>query len=56
MRATDERVSGISGILAQRFSAYLGTFTSPSDIRLLVRSLSCRSDPPTKWPKTINRF
>jgi hypothetical protein len=29
MRATDERVREASGILAQRFSAYLGTFTKP---------------------------
>jgi hypothetical protein len=45
MRATDEWVREASGILAQRFSAYLGTFTCPSDVRLLVPSfeLSLRS-------------
>ena len=39
MSTTDERVRDVERDLAQRFSAYLGTVTNPSDIALLAAQL-----------------
>jgi len=56
MSATDERVRSVSGTLAQRFSAYQETVTSPSDIALLVRSFELSLRAANKSPKTIKSY
>ncbi len=56
MSTTDERVRSVSGTLAQRFSAYLETVTSPSDIALLVRSFELSLRAANKSPKTTKSY
>ena len=55
MSSTDEQERGVSWTLAQRFSAYLGTGTNPSDIALLVRSfeLSARERARIEWEMNV---
>jgi len=56
MSTTDTRVNSSSGTLAERFSAYLQTVTSPSDIALLVRSFELSLRAANKSLKTIKNY
>ena len=56
MSITDAKVSKGNGTLAERFSAYLETVTSPSDIALLVRSFELSLRAANKSPKTIKSY
>ena len=56
MTTTDARVNKSGGSLAERFSAYLETVRSPSDIGVLVRSFELSLRAAAKSPKTIKSY
>ena len=51
MSITEVGVNKASGTLAERFSAYVETVTTPSDIALLVRSFELSLRATNKSPK-----
>ncbi len=56
MSITDVEVNKSSGTLAERFSAYLQTVTTPSNIALLVRSFERSLRAANKSPMTIKSY
>jgi hypothetical protein len=56
MSVTDAQTDRRNGTLAERFSAYLETVTSPSEVALLLRSFALSLRAANKSPKTIKSY